>query len=143
MTDVTADVYLGTIARNIADNIILSIDKMIAPDAGELKAAAAMNVAAIMSRHAGLTGDQTIELLRLCIAADNQASAERETKKPRKTQGMTELEIELLTALEKANWHLSDFYSGQPLTDNFREKYLEPVISKANAAFFAAKEGQR
>jgi hypothetical protein len=76
-----------TIARNIADNIILSIDKMIAPDAGELKAAAAMNVAAIMSRHAGLTGDQTIELLRLCIAADNQANAERETKKPRKTQG--------------------------------------------------------
>ena len=75
------------IARNIADNIILSIDKMIAPDAGDLKAAAAMNVAAIMSRHAGLTGDQTIELLRRCIAADNEAGAARNTKNPRKKQG--------------------------------------------------------
>jgi hypothetical protein len=55
---------------------------------------------------------------------------------------MTELGKELLCALEKANWHLSDLYSGQPLTDNFREKYLEPVIRKANAAFHAPKEGQ-
>ena len=61
------------IARNIADNIILSVNKMIAPDAADLKAAAAMNVAAVLSRHAGLTEEQTIELLRRCIAADKEA----------------------------------------------------------------------
>ena len=62
------------IARNIADNIILSIDKMIAPDAADLKAAAAMNVAAVLSRHAGLTEEQTIELLRRCITADKETN---------------------------------------------------------------------
>jgi hypothetical protein len=60
------------IARNIADNIILSVNKMIAPDAANLKAAAAMNVAAVLSRHAGLTGEQTIELLHRCIASDKE-----------------------------------------------------------------------
>jgi hypothetical protein len=60
------------IARNIADNIILSIEKMVAPDAADLKAAAAMNVAAVLCRHAGLTDEQTIELLRRCIAADKE-----------------------------------------------------------------------
>jgi hypothetical protein len=60
------------IARNIADNIILSIDKMVAPGAADLRAAAAMNVAAVLSRHAGLTDEQTIELLRCCIAAHKE-----------------------------------------------------------------------
>jgi hypothetical protein len=60
------------IARSIADNIILYLDKTVAPDAGDLKAAAAMNVAAVLSRHAGLADEQTMELLRRCIAADKE-----------------------------------------------------------------------
>jgi hypothetical protein len=75
------------IARNIGDNIILSIDKMISPDAADLKAAAAMNIAAVLSRHAGLTEEQTTELLRRCIAADKKAGTERQTMKPRKKGG--------------------------------------------------------
>ena len=72
-------------ARNIADNIILYLDKTIAPDARHLKAAAAMNVAAVLSRNAGLTEPQSIELLRRCIAADKEAQTA--PKKPRKKEG--------------------------------------------------------
>jgi len=66
------DEAAGQIARSIADNIILYLDKTIAPDADDLKAAAAMNVAAVLSRRAGLTEEQTIELLRRCIPADKE-----------------------------------------------------------------------
>jgi hypothetical protein len=75
------------IARNIADNIILYLDKTVAPDDAQLRAAAAMNVAAILSRHAQLTEEQTIELLRRCIEADQEAQSTRKTKKPAKTEG--------------------------------------------------------
>lgn len=75
------------IARSIADNIILYLDKTTAPDARDLKAATAMNVAAVLSRNAGMTRGQTIELLRRCIAADNEAEAGRKNKKPRKKEG--------------------------------------------------------
>lgn len=81
------DEAAGQIARSIADNIILYLDKTTAQDARDLKAAAAMNVAAVLSRHAGLTQEQTIELLRGCIAADNEAQTGRKTMKPRTTDG--------------------------------------------------------
>jgi hypothetical protein len=81
------DELAGQIARSIADNIILYLDKTTAPDARDLKAAAAMNVAAVLSRHAALTQEQAIELLRGCIAADNEAETGRKTTKPRTTDG--------------------------------------------------------
>ncbi|MGA2136805.1 MAG: hypothetical protein ABSH50_31325 [Bryobacteraceae bacterium] len=75
------------IARNIADNIILYLGKTVAPDDAELRAAAAMNVAAVLSRHAQMTEDQTIELLRRCIEADKEAQSGLKTKKPAKKEG--------------------------------------------------------
>jgi hypothetical protein len=75
------------IARNIADNIILYLDKTVAPDDAELSAAAAMNVAVVLSRHAQLTEHQTIQLLRRCIEADQEAQSGRKTKKPPKKEG--------------------------------------------------------
>jgi hypothetical protein len=66
------DQAAGQIARSIADNIILYLDKTIAPGGIDLKAVVAMHVAAALSRHAGSTDEQTIELLRRCIAADKE-----------------------------------------------------------------------
>jgi hypothetical protein len=81
------DEATGQIARNIADSIILYLEKTTAPDAVDLKAAPAMNVAAVLSRHARLTEEQTIELLHRCIAADKEAEAGRKTKKFAKKEG--------------------------------------------------------
>ena len=63
------------IMRSIADNIVLVLQRSVAEPSD--RAIAAMNVAAVMSRHAGLNQQETVDLLKCCMAADKKATINR------------------------------------------------------------------